>query len=98
LLAFRLISLLEGISYLLILSVTLGVIDREFVFSLGLAHGVLFMAYMMLSLNVSHKQSWSVVTWLLVFFASIVPFAFIPLELFLRKQLLTEELSEASIN
>ena len=82
---FRLVSLSEGISYLLILSVTLGIISRDYVFHLGIVHGVLFISYMMLSLNVSHKQNWSVVVWLLVFFASIVPFAFIIAELFLRK-------------
>jgi len=79
-------SLSEGISYLLILSVTLGIISRDYVSLLGAVHGVLFIAYMMLSLNVSHKQNWPVVIWLLVFFASIVPFAFIAVELFLRKE------------
>lgn len=82
---FRLISLSEGISYLLILSVTLGIISRDYVFHLGVIHGVLFIAYMMLSLNVSHKQKWPVVVWLLVFIASIVPFAFLIVEFFLRK-------------
>ena len=83
---FRLISLSEGISYLLILSVTLGVISREYVFPLGAAHGFLFIAYMMLSLNVSHRQGWSIAVWLLVFFASIVPFAFVAVELYMRKE------------
>lgn len=84
---FRLASLSEGITYLLILSVTLGIISRDYVFPLGVVHGILFIAYLMLSLNVSHKQNWSVVVWLLVFFASIVPFAFIAVEFFLRKEL-----------
>lgn len=83
---FRLVSLSEGISYLLILSVTLGFISRDYVSVLGMAHGVLFMAYMMLSLNVSNKQNWSVAVWLLVFVASLVPFAFIAVEFFLRKE------------
>lgn len=83
---FRITSVLEGISYLVILSVTLGYISRELVFPLGMAHGVLFMVYMVLSLQVSHKQGWSMITWLLIFFASIIPFAFIPAEVFLRKQ------------
>ncbi len=87
---FRLVSLSEGISYLLILAVTLGIISREYVSLLGAAHGVLFIVYMMLSLNVSHKQKWSVVVWLLVFFASIVPFAFIVVELFLKRELRKE--------
>jgi len=83
---FRLISVLEGISYLLILSVSIELIGRDFVFPLGMSHGVLFMFYLMLSLQVSHQRSWSVMVWLLVFFASLVPFAFIVVELFLRKE------------
>jgi len=95
---FRLVSLSEGISYLLILSVTLGIISRDFVFPLGVVHGILFIAYMMLSLNVSHKQNWSVVVWLLVFFASVVPFAFIAVEFFLRKWAGETEAPEASLH
>jgi len=40
-----------------------------------------------LSLLASHKQSWSLITWLLVFLASLVPFAFIAVELFVQKEL-----------
>jgi integral membrane protein len=95
---FRLVSLLEGISYLLILSVTLGMIGREYVFPLGVAHGVLFVAYLILSLNVSHTKSWSVIVWLLVFLASIVPLAFIVVELFLRKDMEGADNTEPSVN
>ena len=84
---FRVASVLEGISYLLILSVTVGIIGREFVFPLGMVHGVLFLLYLVLSLQVSHKQGWSVVVWLLIFLASIVPFAFIAVEMFLRREM-----------
>lgn len=83
---FRITSLLEGLSYLAILAVTLGFISREFVSPIGMTHGVLFMVYMVLSLQVSHKQEWSTLTWLMIFFASIIPFAFILAEVFLRKQ------------
>lgn len=82
---FRIASVLEGLSYLLILSVSIGVTSREFVFPMGMAHGVLFILYLVLSLQVSHKKGWPVMVWLLVFLASIVPFAFIGVELFLRK-------------
>ena len=85
--SFRVVSLLEGLSYLLILSVTLGVVSREFVFPLGMAHGVLFIAYLILSLQASHKQGWSLLTWLGLFLASIVPFAFIAVEWFLQRQM-----------
>ncbi|BBB26161.1 DUF3817 domain-containing protein [Amphritea japonica] len=94
---FRLVSLSEGISYLLILSVTLGFISRDYVSVLGMAHGVLFMVYMMLSLNVSNKQNWSVAVWLLVFVASLVPFAFIAVEFFLRKEAGEVEAVEPSL-
>ncbi|WP_028469003.1 DUF3817 domain-containing protein [Neptunomonas japonica] len=94
---FRLVSLSEGISYLLILSVTLGIISRDYVFPLGVVHGVLFIGYMLLSLNVSHRQNWSVLVWLLVFFASIVPFAFIIAELFLRKETSENEAPELTL-
>jgi integral membrane protein len=62
-------------------------ISREFVFPLGVAHGALFMVYLTLSLIVSGKQGWSVFVWLLLFSASLIPLAFIPTELFLRKKL-----------
>ncbi|MBR9828976.1 MAG: DUF3817 domain-containing protein [Oceanospirillales bacterium] len=83
---FRMVSVLEGLSYLLILSVTLGFISRDFVSYLGMAHGVLFIVYLMLSLQVSHAKEWPVTVWLLVFLASLVPFAFIAVELFMRKE------------
>ncbi|GGY56467.1 hypothetical protein GCM10011297_31590 [Bacterioplanes sanyensis] len=83
---FRLASLLEGLSYLVILCVTLGLISRDFVYVLGMGHGVLFMVYVALSFYAAHKMRWSLITWLLIFLAALVPFAFIGVELFLRRQ------------
>ena len=88
---FRSSSVLEGISYLIILCVSFGIISREYVFFLGITHGVLFLLYLVLSLMVSHKQSWSVVIWLLVFLAAIVPFAFLLVEVFIRKEIQKSE-------
>ncbi len=90
---FRITSLLEGASYLLILCVSLGLISRKFVFTIGMAHGVLFLAYFVLSLLASHKQGWSVVVRLLVLLAAIIPFAFVPFEMFLQKELQKHEKS-----
>lgn len=84
---FRIASLLEGLSYLLILCVTLGFISRELVFSIGMTHGALFVMYLLLSLVASHKQSWSVVVWFLIILAAFIPFAFVPVEMFLQKEL-----------
>lgn len=84
--SFRIISLLEGLSFLTILSVTLGVISRDYVYLLGMAHGALFVVYLIFSLAISSKQGWSLLVWLGLFLASLIPFAFIPVELFLRKK------------
>lgn len=82
---FRVISILEGLSYLAILSITLGVISRDFVFQVGMGHGVLFMLYLFVSLQVSDKQGWSLKIWIPLFLASIIPFAFLLAEFYLRK-------------
>jgi len=82
---FRIISILEGLSYLAILSVTLGILSRAWVFPIGMAHGVLFMLYLSLSLLVSGQRGWPLWIWLLLFVAAFVPFAFILVEFYLRK-------------
>lgn len=88
---FRIASLLEGISFLLILCVSFDVISREFVYVLGMGHGILFLIYFVLSLLASHKQGWSVVVWLLTLLAAIIPFAFVLVEVFLKKELRKNE-------
>lgn len=90
---FRAISILEGCSYLAILSVTLGFVSRDFVSVLGMTHGILFMFYLMLALAVANKKEWSIVTLFLLFLASVVPFAFIAVELFLSRQLAKSNLA-----
>lgn len=82
---FRSISVLEGLSFLAILSVTFGLISRDYVFYLGMGHGVLFMLYMVISLLLSNQQEWSLKIWVPLFLASLIPFAFIPVEVFLKK-------------
>lgn len=82
---FRAISILEGLSYLAILGVAFDIISREFVFQIGMTHGVLFVLYLVFSLLVCSKQRWSLMVWLPLFIASIVPFAFIAVDVFLRR-------------
>jgi len=67
--------------------VTLGIINKEFVYFIGMGHGILFMLYFVASLFTSHKQAWSVLIWLMIILASIIPFAFIPVEFFLKKEM-----------
>jgi len=86
---------MEGLSFLAILSVTLGFVSRDFVFQLGMAHGVLFMLYLVLSLVVANKQQWSLLIWLSLFIASIIPFAFIPVEIYLSRVLNKQKVAAA---
>lgn len=83
---FRLISFVEGLSYLLILSVTLGVLSRDFVSVLGMTHGVLFVVYIVALLATATVEKWSLLYTLLLFVASLVPFAFIAVEWHLKQQ------------
>ncbi len=92
---FRGISLIEGTSYLLILCVSLGIISRDFVAVIGMGHGVLFILYLLLAMFTAYKYSWSVMTWSLLFLASIVPFAFLLVERFIQKELVKKGLNDA---
>ena len=83
---FRILSVIEGLSFLFILAISAGWITRDILFVAGMAHGILFLLYFIASLVVSHKQTWSVIIWLAVTLAAVVPFAFIGVELFLRRQ------------
>ena len=83
---FRIISVVEGLSFLAILCVTFGIISREFVSYLGMFHGVLFILYIVVLLVVAQKNGWSILSGITFFLASIIPFAFIFTELFLRKE------------
>ena len=82
---FRLLSLLEGLSFLVILSVTLDLISREYVSVLGMTHGVLFILYIVGTLIASNIRKFSILVWLTLFLAALIPFAFILVELFMRK-------------
>ena len=92
---FRVISVLEGLSYLAILSVSLGLISRDYVSQIGMGHGILFIVYLFLSVSISDKQRWSLKVWASMFLASITPFAFVLVELYLRKNFEDKALAEA---
>ena len=76
---FRKLSLIEGISLLVLLFIampakySLGYLGM--IYPVGMTHGILWSAYVIGSLVLSHKQNWSIGFWLLVLFASVVPFA-----------------------
>lgn len=84
---FRIVSLIEGMSYLLILCVSLGFISRDLVSTIGMGHGALFVLYVVLSILAARKQGWSMGVWFLLFLSALIPFAFVLVEMFLEKEL-----------
>ena len=75
---FRITALLEGISYLLLLFIAVPIKylyeDPQYVKMLGMPHGVLFMAYVVLAILISAKMKWSTRTLWIVLIASVIPF------------------------
>lgn len=87
--AFRVLSLIEGLSLIALLCIAVPLKYQFQVTSVvpivGPIHGILFMAYFFLSLSVSHKEEWSVGFWLLVLLASVIPGACFILDWKLKK-------------
>ena len=75
---FRLITLLEGSSYLLLLFVAVPLKylmgDESYVKLLGMPHGVLFIAYIILSFVMRKKMNWNTTSFITILLASIIPF------------------------
>jgi integral membrane protein len=75
---FRIISFLEGTSYLLLLFVAvpfkylLG--NETYVKMLGMPHGLLFVAYLILAFFMKDKMQWGNRTTSIVMLMSIIPF------------------------
>ena len=75
---FRLISLLEGISYLLLLFIAVPIKyfgnDEFYVKLLGMPHGLLFMSYVVFAIIFRKKYNWSSKSFLIILSASVIPF------------------------
>jgi integral membrane protein len=74
----RIIGFLEGMSFLLLLGIAM---PLKYLFGwpqmvrvVGMAHGILFIAFIFLSVVTTVYYKWSVTKMLLLWFASIVPF------------------------
>ena len=87
--AFRMISIIEGVSLIVLLLVAM---PAKYYFGysgaiwpVGMTHGILWSFYFILSLSVSHKENWTVPFWLLTLLASVVPFAFFFLDRKLKR-------------
>lgn len=93
--SFRFISVIEGLSLMALLFIAM---PAKYYFDtpalmpyVGMTHGLLWMLYVITSLNVSHHQKWSVFYWLGVLVLSVLPCGFLLLEWLLRKPLRAEE-------
>ena len=74
----RVISYLEGISYILLFFIAVPIKyyanDPSLVKLLGMPHGLLFVAYVILSLVSSKKYRWNSKKTLVVLISSVIPF------------------------
>ena len=75
---FRLITLLEGLSYIFLLFIAVPIKywagDDAYVKLLGMPHGVLFMLYLVLAFLLKENYQWNRRDMLIVCLASIIPF------------------------
>lgn len=75
----RLISFLEGLSFLLLLGVAMPLkymFDQPFLVPYaGMTHGVLFLLFIVILVVVCHRQGWGIGMLLLGLLASVLPFA-----------------------
>jgi integral membrane protein len=87
---FRLIALLEGLSFIVLVFIAMplkyGFDLPLFVKYLGWAHGLLFVIYMILLLQCAVEYSWKISKIALAFFAGLLPFGTFYLENKLRKE------------
>ena len=74
----RIIGLLEGISFLLLLFIAMPMkymLDNPVLVKyVGMGHGVLFMLFLIVLFTVCEKQKWSIYMFILGLIASILPF------------------------
>tara|TARA_R110002012_G_scaffold81945_4_gene207492 strand:+ start:27625 stop:27903 length:279 start_codon:yes stop_codon:yes gene_type:complete len=75
---FRLTAFLEGVSYILLLFIATPIKylsdDPQYVKMLGMPHGILFIAYIILAIVISKKMAWNNLVLAKVLLASIIPF------------------------
>jgi len=75
---FRIVALLEGISYILLLFIATPIKkfyeNPTYVELLGMPHGLLFIAYVILALLLVKKLKWNATTTAIVLVASLLPF------------------------
>ena len=75
---FRIVALLEGVSYILLMTIGLYfkylLNDDTYVKLLGMPHGLLFMLYILIAFLLRKQQQWSFINFVIILFASLIPF------------------------
>ena len=75
---FRIVALLEGVSYLLLLFVAVPIKylmdDPQYVKMLGMPHGMLFIGYVVLAFLIRSDYKWNSRQFMVVLIASVIPF------------------------
>ncbi|WP_396193959.1 DUF3817 domain-containing protein [Flavobacterium sp.] len=78
---FKFVAIAEGISYLVLFFNMLVIkpnnltLYKTLLFPVGMAHGVLFIGYVLLALLIRKEQKWSFKDFIIVQLASLLPFA-----------------------
>ena len=87
---FRLTSIIEGLSLVALLFIAMPLKYQfsmpEAVKIVGPIHGLLWLAYIVISLVASQQQKWSVLFWALLLILSVMPFGFIITEILIKKK------------
>ena len=75
---FRIVSILEGVSYLLLLFIATPVKyllgNESYVKMLGMPHGLLFIAYVILAIMLKYELKWKPKKFIIILAASVIPF------------------------
>jgi len=77
---FKIVAILEGISYLVLFSNMLFIkpnhleLYKTLLFPIGMSHGVLFIGYVLLAFLLKNSQKWDLKTFGIILIASLLPF------------------------
>ncbi len=77
---FKLTAILEGISYILLFANMLLLkpsnleLYKQFLYPIGMSHGVLFVGYIGLAIILKKTMQWNYVSFLMILLASLLPF------------------------
>jgi len=78
---FKIVAILEGISYLVLFSNMLFikptnlVLYKTLLYPIGMSHGVLFIGYVILAILLKNSQKWNFTSLGIILIASLLPFA-----------------------